>query len=432
MVDSGHAPPDRQRSLGVNEPHPLNCKKQTKTIMPVPGYDGGESESLDPIRTKKKASRREKAPSGSSHLDHNPHLLEAIIQGKFRVVRRLLESKANPNYQGGENQVTPLMLACEISDDKAREAILEMLLKKGAEVNLQDMFGKTALMRAVLSDDVITVKTLLKNGAELNMQDKYGNIALSYAAKVGSEKCTRVLVMEGKRKSIDIDFQNLQGLTPLLIASQEGHLETAHLLVEDGASLNKRDLEHFMNAQDWMKLSGIYSTQDLEFLSPSGKKRNYYRQQRLKKGIKTLIDYFPHPDNLDGAESPNVFTIQRNEPPSQFPTLQEDSSDTSKSMFDISACKKQTSPLTVSLGLGEKKSSSSITFSSVSSVKTDLYKSSYLSKRQSLLQRNSKSEGYHEGALAPIATNRSVQLTTPTDNKELPSIKNARLPPIKK
>lgn len=413
--------------------------------MPVHSYSSEQRDGAAAGRSTKKKGGRHKAAgsSQSSHLDLNPQLLDAVARSKVRVVRRLLlDPKVNPNYQGGEKQLTPLMLACEESDEDTRTVMLDLLLSKGVDVNLQDLWGQTALMKAVLAEDLTAVQMLLKHGADMKIADRDGNIALSYAVEVGDTECIEMLVKEGKKCGPNVDHQNLRGLTPLLIAAKDGNLEAARVLVKGGASLSKRDLEHFMNPLEWMKLCDCFSAEELDFLNPSGKKKNFYRQHRKKKGIKTLTDFFPTLE--DGSNSPNVFSMQRNELPGnsrqsfQFPRLhgpdadQEDCAQ-AKSMFDIprASSKKQiTSPslssTTTTACLGDRRRRS-ISFQSVSSVKTDLYKSSYLTRRQSLLLKNAQSEGYHSGALAPIAT-----ITDTQSNGDFPSSKTSRLPPIKK
>lgn len=399
-------------------------------IMPVLG-DSNDSKEGSKGRKKKVSHHRYHAPSTSSHLDHNAQLLEAITQAKPRLVRRLLCSKSDPNYQGGAKMMSPLMLACEITDEDTRESIIELLLGKNAIIDLQDTSGQTAIMKAVLINDITTVRNFLKHGGDIMIEDADANSSLSYSAEMGCTECLRILVEEGKRrKNFNIDHQNLQGLTPLLLAAREGHLEAVKVLVEGGASLSMRDLEHFMNAQEWMKLSGCFSALELEFLNPSSKKKNYYRQERMKRGIKTLADYLPTLNENGGTDSPNVFAMHQPEASGssafQFPQLQSEAILSSadpplKSMFSFDApvaSKKQSSPLTVT-GYGRK------TFPSVSSVKTDLYKSSYLSRRKSILLKNSSSSGYHSGALAPLSD-------TASDKRDISGMKTTRLPPINK
>lgn len=389
-------------------------------------------------RGKKKTSRQAKANSTtSSHLDHNSQLLEAVAQAKPRVVSRLLDAgRADPNFQGGSGMIPPLMLACDIKDETARELIVGMLLDKGATVNLQDASGKTALMKAVINE-IPTMTKILKRGADVSLVDGDGNTALNHAAELGHVEYVQQLLREGKRRNLKlVDHQNLHGLTPLLLAAREGHLDTARVLVEAGASLSKRDLEHFMTAQDWMKLSGCFSTEELEFLTPSGKRRSFYRQERMKKGIKTLADFLPVIEDSTGTNSPNVFSLQQPDTNVfQFPTLQTTTSSNPsslthppmKSMFDTTPLKSQ-APSSNSSRTQQRRHS--ISFPSVSSVKTDLYKSTYLSKRKSILMKNSTSEGFYAGALAPLPAASQSPATAPGNKREMKT--RNKLPPINK
>lgn len=391
--------------------------------MPIPNISSNEDRDGRAGRTKKKTRHAKIGSTTSSHLDQNAQLLEAIAQGKPRLVRRLLDSRADPNYQEGAKMMSPLMLACEIRQEEVRESIFELLLNKGADINLQDAMGQTVLMKAIING-IPNASKFVKLGADVTPVDVDGNIALNYAAEMGDAECTHVLVREGKRKGGRIDHQNLQGLTPLLVAAREGHLVVARVLVDGGASSSKRDLEHFMTPLEWMKLTGCYSAQDMEFLSPSSKKKDFYRRERMKKGIKTLADYLPTVDEGGGMDSLNVFSMHQPEAASafKFPSLPIAASyeePPMKSMFDVSISKTQQSPLTTH---GNERRRNSISFPTVSSVKTDLYKSSYLSRRKSILFKNSLSDGFHSGALAPLVTPKNKQDISPTKTNKLPPI----------
>jgi hypothetical protein len=396
--------------------------------MPVASGGNNGSGEGNTVKTKKKVPRHSKTSSSTtSHFDQNAQLLEAIGQGKSRVVRRLLDSRADPNYQGGPNKACPLMQACEIKDDAVRESIFELLLNKGADLNLQDVSGQTVLMKAILNG-IPEVTRLIKLGADVRLEDIDGNLALNHAAEAGDTEWTHLLVREGKRKGAHIDHQNLQGNTPLLLATHEGHLAVAKVLVESGASASKRDLEHFMTPLEWMKLSGCYAAHELEFLGPSSKKKDFYRRERMKKGIKTLTDYLPTIED-SGPDSPNVFTLPQPDAfHGQFPVLPGNTDAAEepslKSMFDVPTSQRQQQQQPHSL-LARRRSS--ISFPAVSKVKTDLYNSSYLSRRKSMLLKNSMSEGYHSGALAPLGSAPPKQ-THPLSARE----RSSRLPPINK
>ena len=71
------------------------------------------------------------------------------------------------------------------------------LVAAGANVNLQDKTGKTALMNAVLHNNTEIVRVLVAARADLNLKDYYGWTALSEAAKEGYTEIVRVLIAAG-------------------------------------------------------------------------------------------------------------------------------------------------------------------------------------------------------------------------------------------
>jgi ankyrin repeat protein len=102
-------------------------------------------------------------------------LMDAAFGGHVEAVRLLLDKGANPDLgvfasdpksgegRGGE---TALMLACAKDRPADRLEILNMLLDAGAQINLQDNTGRTALMHAKLFGHESHVKALMDAGAD--------------------------------------------------------------------------------------------------------------------------------------------------------------------------------------------------------------------------------------------------------------------------
>lgn len=283
-------------------------------------------------------------------IDSNEQLLEAIKKGQPKLVKQLLWSNADPNARDQQKQ-SGLILACFIKDHDNRMTITDLLLQKGANVDLQDNSGQTALIKVVILDDIILTKRFLKHGADACMHDKEGNTSLYYASLNGNEKIVQCLVSEFQKHQKSVDERNMRGLTPLLAACQNNHLECARVLVMQGnANPMLRDLDHFMSPLDWIQSSSTtwHSKQDLEFLSPHMRKRNYYRQQRKLKGTKILSDYLTEGAMVQ-CESPNIFMIKKDDHVSSQSTLSPSSTDSgfselnfnnsnntqSRSMFDL-------------------------------------------------------------------------------------------------
>ena len=77
-----------------------------------------------------------------------------------------------------------------------------LLLEKGADINLQDGNGCTALHRASRFGDKAIVKFLLDNGADLTLQDEQQRNALYEASHEGSEDVVQLLL----EKATDVEL----------------------------------------------------------------------------------------------------------------------------------------------------------------------------------------------------------------------------------
>jgi uncharacterized protein len=106
---------------------------------------------------------------------------------------------------------------------------------KDPGVDARDPDGRTALMLAALGKDASEVKTILARGADPNLQDTQGDTALLLACD-RSTTIVRALVEGGAR----VNLANQQGRTPLMTAA-EYSLETVRLLLERGADVSHRD-----------------------------------------------------------------------------------------------------------------------------------------------------------------------------------------------
>ena len=135
----------------------------------------------------------------------------ACDNGHGECTRSLTSLGANINLQDNKGQ-SALMRLCNNSIYRARHDIFLNLLERGTDVNTQDQSRKTALMIASAREKVVFAAELLKRGAKLNMQDSEGNTALIIAFKaVGHDYNNSDLVELLIRKGADINLQNLKG-----------------------------------------------------------------------------------------------------------------------------------------------------------------------------------------------------------------------------
>ncbi len=119
------------------------------------------------------------------------------------------------------------------------EELVKNLLEKGAHVNIRTEDGWTALEAATQKGYTKIAELLIKAGADLNVQDtNNGYTALLWAAQEGHTKIAELLIKE----DADLNVQDTNnGYTALLWAAQEGHTKIAELLIKEDADLDIRD-----------------------------------------------------------------------------------------------------------------------------------------------------------------------------------------------
>ena len=108
------------------------------------------------------------------------HLFFAVHQGNAQVVAAWLDEGGGVDLRFAEQDSATLLMVA-ISGEQ--EAIVQMLLQRSANVNLQNSFGLTALMCAVAKGRITIVQVLLDAKADASLQSKNGYTALVCAEK---------------------------------------------------------------------------------------------------------------------------------------------------------------------------------------------------------------------------------------------------------
>src|SRR2546426_3021260 len=100
---------------------------------------------------------------------------------RVEIVRLLLAAGADPNAATNHRHSSPLHYAADgfitgpAWDAKRQVATIGCLLRKGANIHLQDMNGATPLHRAVRTRCAAAVKFLLKTGSDPTIKNKPGS-----------------------------------------------------------------------------------------------------------------------------------------------------------------------------------------------------------------------------------------------------------------
>ena len=131
-------------------------------------------------------------------VHHNSPLHEAVKNANVTVTRWLLEKSATHNVEINSlnaNDETPLYTAAS----KGLDDILEKLLAKGADVNMQCTHGFSALHIAAQMGHLRTMKLLVEAAAAVDAQtDVYRVTPLHLACRTGNRRIIRWLVANAK------------------------------------------------------------------------------------------------------------------------------------------------------------------------------------------------------------------------------------------
>lgn len=407
-----------------------------------------------------KASRDRRSQEKDSVEECNAKLEGVVCAGKARMVKKLITSGADPNHRSRSDET---MLTLAISDSAYPSAVIPVLselVSSGADINGSNGAGFTPLMIACKRGSAEVVKWLADQGCSLTVEDGEGNSALSLAALEGRTDAVRFLVQEYITHGYDIDRKNMMGLTPLLLASQNGHVDAARVLVCEGnASTKIRDLDNFMTAKDWMQSTTIVPPSEIAFLSTPRRRAN----QSFPRSIKVLSDYLGESAQADRS-SPNVFKFQHHSTSLHDPTrasrshseltfmkVHDNEREVSghkedmpvQSMFELPKLKpsKSTAPLRDRVPLQKHHEVPH------SRDMMTLFDSPFLTKRRSTPTKyipNRRSHGLATGSLKPLGTGEPKKqsplcgsfgegmVRAGGNSAEVHSIRHKPLPPIKK
>jgi len=115
--------------------------------------------------------------------------------------------------------------------------VARLLIATGANVNLFDQDGWTALMVAAAKNQQEIVRLLIVAGANVDLITQYGYTALMKVAISNRPEIARLLIVAGA----DVDLVEQDGYTALMLAAQSNNTEIVRLLIAAGANLDLID-----------------------------------------------------------------------------------------------------------------------------------------------------------------------------------------------
>jgi ankyrin repeat protein len=212
----------------------------------------------------------QKSDVNSAQGDGMTALHWAAYHEDLEMAGVIVKAGANVNAANRLNAVTPLLIASKAGN----AAIVDLLLKNGADANLANSLGTTPLMLAAASGKVDAVKTLLDHGANVNARESsHRQTALMFAAALNRGAVVRLLASRGadlnltsKIVAINADIVDedgnsipapsrtgatkqrangvgkvagMGGLTALHYAARDGLMAAVQALVESEVDVNK-------------------------------------------------------------------------------------------------------------------------------------------------------------------------------------------------
>ncbi len=218
---------------------------------------------------------RKKADVNAPRTDGATALEWAAYRDDLELADLLIAAGANPKLANREGAT-----ALRLASLRGSATMIEKLLKAGADANERDLNDETPLMFAARNGNLDALNVLLKNGSQVNAKESLrGTTALMWAVEQGHSEAAKLLIQHGADVSAASSFdfkggtafladtvqhranrvkekskatptdedtalrvpKNTKGggLTALVLAAREDHLDCVKLLLDAHADVNQ-------------------------------------------------------------------------------------------------------------------------------------------------------------------------------------------------
>ena len=166
-------------------------------------------------------------------LDSTPLIL-AVKNGFCDIVKMMLEKGATTSTKDRDG-----LLAIHHAGATGHVNILLLLLEYGASIQIPDKSSKkrTAIHHAVVNNQEAVLNVLLDRGMDIDFQDGYSRTALILAVEKGYESMVSIILARGANPNIVEDSDR----TALHFAADTGHQTIVELLLERSSVVNAKD-----------------------------------------------------------------------------------------------------------------------------------------------------------------------------------------------
>lgn len=145
----------------------------------------------------------------------------ALKEKQLAVVKALLDAGADPNFTGSNHETALCSAVC--SDNKD---LVELLYAAGAKVEPCPA-GWMPMIRAAQTGQMGMIEWLLEKGANINLINTYRQNALHISIEKNNTNQATFLINHG----IDVNLEDFEGNTPLIMATKKGDERLIDLLL---------------------------------------------------------------------------------------------------------------------------------------------------------------------------------------------------------
>lgn len=216
-------------------------------------------------------------PNATLNTGQTP-LLSAIYNEHIDVVKELLKHNANPNLATNDgvtplhyavahnmedmvelllslnninvnalsfvdeshSNVTPLYTAAELGYNH----ILKLLIQRGSDMDIATSYGHTPLIVALSQRNESTAMILIESGCDISKRTDNGATALHFAIISKCANSVKALLERGADPNVLCTSVDVDNISPLHLACEDGNLQFVKLLIQFGAHVNTEQTEN--------------------------------------------------------------------------------------------------------------------------------------------------------------------------------------------
>lgn len=187
------------------------------------------SQDLPGLRT----ALANEASVNATDLNEKSALMLACSAQWFPAVKILVEAGANASYKNNYGQTALMFAARDCTNDQIAKYLVST---SNANIENTDDNGKTALMYAIENNSDAVLQYLIKAGANCNAVDNNQNTPIMLAVINGNEPAVRRLV---KQTNINLNAKNADGNTVFMLAVTNKNANILKILLTENTTIDR-------------------------------------------------------------------------------------------------------------------------------------------------------------------------------------------------